>query len=109
MDEPVEAGDAVGPEVEVRVLAAPTLFVVPSVVGVVLGVGVTVGVGLVFNVVKVVVSEGVVRLLSAKVSSSRSSSLSPPESMPFHSFSRASASEASEDAWRGLPTARVQC
>lgn len=104
----MEAGDAVGPEVEVRVLAAPTSLVVPSVVGVVLGVGVTVGVGLVSNVVKIVVSEEVMRLLS-KEGSSRSSSLSPPESMPFHSFSRASASKASEDTWRGLPTARVQC
>lgn len=56
LDEPVEAEDAVGPEVEVRVFAAPTSLVVPSVVGVVLGVGVTVGVGLVFNVVKIVVS-----------------------------------------------------
>ena len=96
LDEPVEAGDAVGPEVEARVLAAPAPLVV---LGVVLGDGVTVGVKLVSGVVKVVVSRKIVKLPSTeKEISSRSSSLSPSESIPFRSFSRASASEASEDA-----------
>ena len=74
----MEAGDAVGPGVEARVLAAPAPLVVPSVVGVVLDVGVTVRVKLVFNVVKVVVSRKVVKLPSTKEMSWRSSSLSPP-------------------------------
>ena len=85
-DEPVEAGDAVGPEVEAQVLAAPAPLAVPSVVGVVLGVGVTVRVKLVFGVVKVVVSRKVVKLLLTKEMSWRSSSLSLPKSMPFYSF-----------------------
>ena len=85
-DEPVEAEDAVGPEVEARVLAAPAPLAVPSVVGVVLGVGVTVRVKLVFGVVKVVISRKVVKLLLTKEMSWWSSSLSLHKSMPFYSF-----------------------
>lgn len=67
--EPVEVGDAVGPEVEARVLAALAPLVVPSV-------GVTIRVKLVFGVVKVVISRKVVKLLLTKEMSWRSSSLS---------------------------------